>query len=64
MSTDSREKNVRLGIVIIALATLVYSVLIAGQVVAWFGIAILLVVLYFAWRLIRAVERIARALEE
>ena len=65
MPSDSpRERSVVVGIVAVALITLVYSVLIAQQILAWFGIAIPLVVLYLFWRLVRAHERIAAALEE
>ena len=65
MPSDSpRERSVVVGIVAVALITLVYSVLIAQQILAWFGIAIPLVVLYLLWRFVRAHERIAAALEE
>jgi len=65
MPSDSpRERNVLLGIVAVAAVTLVYSVLVAQQVLAWFGIAIPLVLLYLFWRFVRAHERIAAALEE
>jgi type II secretory pathway component PulM len=65
MPSDSpRERSVVVGIVAVALITLVYSVLIAQQILAWFGIAIPLVVLYLFWRFVRAHERIAAALEE
>ena len=58
------ERNVVVVIVVVALITLVYSVLIAQQILAWFGIAIPLVLLYLIWRFVRAHERIADALEE
>jgi Flp pilus assembly protein TadB len=58
------ERNVVLAIVVVAVITLVYSVVIAGQILAWFGIAIPLVLLYLVWRFVRAHERIADALEE
>ena len=58
------ERNVVVVIVVVALITLVYSVLIAQQILAWFGIAIPLVLLYLIWRFVRAHERIAAALEE
>ncbi|MFC6941885.1 hypothetical protein ACFQE8_18205 [Salinirubellus sp. GCM10025818] len=65
MPSDSpRERQVLLGIVAVALVTLLYSVLIAQQILAWFGIAIPLVFLYLLWRLVRAHERVADALEE
>jgi threonine/homoserine/homoserine lactone efflux protein len=58
------ERNVVAAIVVVALVTLVYSVVIAQQILAWFGIAIPLVLLYLIWRFVRAHERIADALEE
>jgi threonine/homoserine/homoserine lactone efflux protein len=58
------ERNVVVAIVVVALVTLVYSVVIAQQILAWFGIAIPLVLLYLIWRFVRAHERIADALEE
>ncbi len=65
MPSDSpRERNVLLAIVAVAAITLVYSVLVAQQVLAWFAIAIPLVLLYLFWRFVRAHERIAAALEE
>jgi type II secretory pathway component PulM len=65
MPSDSpRERSVVVGIVAVALITLVYSVLIAQQILAWFGIAIPLVLLYLFWRFVRAHERIAAALED
>ncbi len=65
MPSDSpRERQVLLGIVAVALVTLLYSVLIAQQILAWFGIAIPLVFLYLLWRFVRAHERVADALEE
>ena len=58
------ERNVVVAIVVVAVLTLAYSVVIAGQILAWFGIAIPLVLLYLVWRFVRAHERIADALEE
>jgi Zn-dependent protease with chaperone function len=63
-SDSPRERQVLLGIVAVALVTLLYSVLIAQQILAWFGIAIPLVFLYLLWRFVRAHERVADALEE
>ena len=64
MPSDSpRERQVVLAVVAVALVTLLYSVLIAQQVLAWFGIAIPLVFIYLLWRFVRAHERIADALE-
>lgn len=65
MPSDSpRDRQVVLAIVAVALVTLLYSLLIAQQILAWFGIAIPLVFLYLLWRFVRAHERIADAMEE
>lgn len=65
MPSDSpRERNVLLAIVGVAAIALVYSVLVAQQILAWFAIAIPLVLLYLFWRFVRAHERVAAALEE
>ncbi|MEF8840953.1 MAG: hypothetical protein V5A62_04935 [Haloarculaceae archaeon] len=63
-SESPRERTVLLAIAAVALLTLVYSVLVAQQILAWFAIAIPLVLLYLFWRFVRAHERIAAALEE
>jgi uncharacterized membrane protein len=63
-SPDRSERNVVLGIVVVAVLTLLYTVVIAQQILAWFGIAIPLVFLYLLWRLVRAHERVATALED
>jgi uncharacterized membrane protein len=63
-SDGPRERNVLLAIVAVAVVTLLYSLLVAQQILAWFGIAIPLVLLYLVWRFVRAHERIADALEE
>ncbi len=66
MSPSSRpnERYVVLAIVAVAVVTLLYSLLVAQQILAWFGIVIPLVVLYLLWRFVRAHERIAATLEE
>lgn len=58
-----RERRILLGIGVIAVLTLLYSLLIAQQILAWFGIVIPLLLLYLVWRFVRAHERIADALE-
>jgi uncharacterized membrane protein len=63
-SDSPRDRQVVLAIVAVALVTLLYSLLIAQQILAWFGIAIPLVFLYLLWRFVRAHERIADAMEE
>jgi maltodextrin utilization protein YvdJ len=65
MPSDSpRERTVLVALAVVALLALAYSLLIAQQVLAWFAIAIPLVLLYLVWRFVRAHERIAAALEE
>lgn len=65
MSTDDpRDRYAIIGIAILAVLTLLYTVLIAGRPLLWFSVVIPLVLLYFAWRFVRAVERIADALED
>lgn len=64
MVPGNREQRLVAGLAIVGLLTLLYSVLIARQLVAWFGIAVLLALVYLAWRFLRAVERIADALEQ
>jgi hypothetical protein len=58
-----RERQVLAAIAAVALLTLLYSLLVAQTVLAWFAIAIPLVVLYLLWRFVLAHERIAAALE-
>lgn len=60
----SRDRYVLAGITLLAVLTLLYTVLIAGRPLLWFSVVIPLVLLYFAWRFVRAVERIADALED
>lgn len=60
----SRDRYAIIAIVLLAVLTLVYSVLIAGRPLLWFSAVIPLVLLYLAWRFVRAVERIAKALED
>lgn len=62
-SDRGRERQVLAAIAVVALLTFLYSLLITQTVVAWFGIAILLAVLYLLWRFVLAHERIAAALE-
>lgn len=63
-SSSQHDRNVVLAIVVVAVLTLLYTVVIAQQILAWFGIAIPLVLLYLLWRLVRAHERVATALED
>ncbi|PSQ10051.1 hypothetical protein BRC93_11060 [Halobacteriales archaeon QS_5_70_15] len=63
-SESPRKRTVVLAVVAVAAVTLLYSGLVAQQVLAWFGIALPLVLLYLFWRFVRAHERVADALEE
>lgn len=64
MAPGNRERNLVAGLTLVGLLTLLYSVLIARQLVVWFVIAVLLALVYIAWRFLHAVERIADALEQ
>jgi Flp pilus assembly protein TadB len=63
-SNGPSERNVLLAIAVVAVVTFLYSVVVVQQILAWFAIAIPLVLLYLFWRLVRATERVADALEE
>jgi len=61
-STDQRTRTARIVVVVLAVLTLLYSLLVARAPLAWFGTATTLFVLYLLWRFVRAHERIADAL--
>ena len=63
-SDGPSERNVLLAIAVVGVVTFMYSVVVVQQILAWFAIAIPLVLLYLFWRLVRATERVADALEE
>jgi hypothetical protein len=63
MSSESEESYVIWAIIIVAVLTLLYSILLAGRVLSWFSIAFPLLGLYLFWRFVRAVERIADSME-
>ncbi len=63
MSTDFDESYIIWGIIAIAVLTLLYSVLLLGRFLAWFGVVLPLIGLYLLWRFVRAVERIAASME-
>lgn len=50
-------------VVIVVIATFLYSVFIMAAPVAWISAAVPLVGLYLLWRFVRAHERIAAAME-
>lgn len=62
-SRDVTERKILYAIGIVAVLTLLYSVLITQAILAWFSIVVPLLFLYLLWRFVRAHERIARALE-
>ena len=65
MPSEERKRAIELVAGGIAVAFLfVYSVLIIGRPLAAIGLVIPLVVLYLLWRLVRATERIADAVED
>lgn len=61
-STETRDR-ILLGFALLALLVLAYAVVVANDVVVWVSIVVPLVALYLFWRLVRAHERIAEALE-
>ncbi|WP_049970137.1 hypothetical protein [Haladaptatus cibarius] len=64
MSSNSKDRIFIAGLGVIALAALLYSFLIIGNILAWFGAIVPFVFLYLMWRLVLAVERIADAVEK
>ena len=65
MPSEERKRTIELVAGGIAVAFLfVYSVLVIGRPLAAIGLVIPLVVLYLLWRLARATERIADAVED
>lgn len=62
-ATRDRDTYVLIAVALLAVLTLLYSVLIARAVLQWVGFVAPLVFLYFVWRFVRAHERIATALE-
>ncbi len=62
-SNDTVNRYVVAGIVIALLVSFLYSVLIAGRPLGWLGVVILLAIFHLGWRFVRALERIADALE-
>ena len=64
MFAETRDEQVLVTIGVLSLALILYSVLILQRLLAGVGVVILLVVLYLLWRFVRAVERIADAVED
>lgn len=63
-STDFENRFVAVVIVIVAVLTFLYAVVIRHTLLTWVFLMFVLGFLYLALRFIRAIERIAAALEE
>ena len=59
----SQNRHVPALIAVVALLTFLYSFLVVKRPLVWIGLVALLLGVYFGWRFVRAVERIADALE-
>ena len=64
MVAETRDEQVLVAIGVLSLAWILYSVLILHRLLAGVGVVIPLVVLYLLRRFVRAVERIADAVED
>jgi len=64
MSSEKRDRLVVSAIGVVFVLSVAYSVLIIGRLLPGLGLVIPLVVLYLLWRLVRAAERIADAVED
>ena len=64
MLAETRDEQVLVAIGVLSLGLILYSVLIVQRILAGVGVVIPLVVLYLLWRFVRAVERIADAVED
>ncbi len=63
MSIETRRPIYKIGLIVVAIITLLYSVLIAGSPLLWVGLASSALTFYLVWRAVRALERIALATE-
>jgi hypothetical protein len=59
----SRERLLRVGAVVLGLLLLLYSVVVAQQILAAVALLLWVFVVYLAWRFVRAHERLADAAE-
>ena len=64
MVAETRDEQFLVVIGVLSLVWILYSVLIVQRLLAGVGVVIPLVVLYLVWRFVRAVERIADAVED
>ena len=62
-SDERRERRLRIGAVVIGLLLLLYSVVVAQQILAAVALLLWVFVVYLAWRFVRAHERLASAAE-
>ena len=62
-SSEDRDRYVLVGIAVVTLLAVLYGAFLSQDLFAWAGVAVPLVTLYLFWRLVRAHERIASALE-
>jgi len=60
---DGLDRYVLVGIAIVTVLAVLYGVFLTSNLFALAGVAVPLVALYLFWRLVRAHERIASALE-
>ena len=64
MFAETYDEQFLVVIGVLSLGLILYSVLILQRLLAGIGVVIPLVVLYLLWRFVRAVERIADAVED
>lgn len=62
-STDVDPTYLRVGIALVAVLVLAYSLLIIQSLLRGLGIVLFLALVYLIWRFVRALERIAGAME-
>jgi heme O synthase-like polyprenyltransferase len=60
---ESRERLLRVGAVVFGLLLVLYSVVVAQQILAAVALLLWVFVVYLAWRFVRAHERLADAAE-
>ena len=64
MPSEERDELLLVAVGIVFVVWLLYSVLILQRLLAGVGLVLPLVVIYLLWRVVRATERIADALED
>ncbi len=63
MATRNQRSPYKIGLIVVALVTLLYSVFLLGIPLLWVEVATLVFTFYLVWRVVRALERIASATE-